>query len=900
MKKPSSFLLLLRMGMREVRRSWAQFLAIFLIGAIAVTLFVGLLSNAATFEYQTERAYDSGNCADIFLTSARHEEEEEEAIRTILGDKGELDGRYEFFGTANGKNAYLAVHDGMPRIGKPYSLSTGEIHTEDYYCLVDESLILGRVDTGLYEVGNPLLFEVPLSAYLGQLSDIQLDWAAIGEEAEAVLEENPRLALILQLMGLDLDEILASLESLIGSEVDLEEALSFLDSYVKEGGTNLLREDSLILPLVVTGSMKHPENIQLSSYQMTTILASDRMLKEAFQSVLEQNYQGIGLELARFGAAILLGWDSASLLPDSASPLALPNQYLITVEDDTDIPELKRELHEYFKDDLNVLSISERAEMPFAITMENDLLQARQFTFVFPFVFFAVAILIVLTTTGQMVLKGRTEIGTMKAIGLSRKAVYGYYLGIVLSLVFLGTLLGEILGPLIVPAILGVKYDLLYSLPARIVVFPWWEGILTALAFLLLAGLATWLMARREVRPLPSVSMRPRSPRAHSLFRAGLIPPKGKAGPFLLSLRMAFRNIRVEWVRSLMLFVGVAGCTMLLVTGYGIENSVDYGVEHDLSAFYDADYSAVLASGTKEEALLSAFSGEDWAKDVEPYLSTTGPVSLPDSPSVEMDVRVLSREDSHVELPLAENALFLSEKSARELGAAPGDILSFQVEGVLYEAPLTGIYESFVFHGIMVLKDHPVFEGREFSYGNFWLDVEGERGAEEMEELVSGALEEAGAPALMALTGRAEYRAIIEDIMSSVDVMTGAVKVFASLLAIVSLYNLALLSFRERARDIATLRVLGFNRVEIASLLLSESLSITALGVALGMGLGYPFLLAVMNANKVAIVEYMYWISPWTYVIAFLLTFLLAFLVNLFFALRANKVDMISSLKSVE
>ena len=348
------------MGMREVRRSWAQFLAIFLIGAIAVTLFVGLLSNAATFEYQTERAYEAGNCADIFLTSARHEEEEEEAIRTILGDKGELDGRYEFFGTANGKNAYLAVHDGMPRIGKPYSLSTGEIHTEDYYCLVDESLILGRVDTGLYEVGDPLLFEVPLSAYLGQLSDIQLDWAAIGEEAEAVLEENPRLALILQLMGLDLDEILASLESLIGSEVDLEEALSFLDSYVKEGGTNLLREDSLILPLVVTGSMKHPENIQLSSYQMTTILASDRMLKEAFQSVLEQNYQGIGLELARFGAAILLGWNSASLLPDSASPLALPNQYLITVEDDADIPELKRELHEYFKDDVNVLSISER------------------------------------------------------------------------------------------------------------------------------------------------------------------------------------------------------------------------------------------------------------------------------------------------------------------------------------------------------------------------------------------------------------------------------------------------------------------------------------------------------------------------------------------------------------
>jgi putative ABC transport system permease protein len=140
----------------------------------------------------------------------------------------------------------------------------------------------------------------------------------------------------------------------------------------------------------------------------------------------------------------------------------------------------------------------------------------------------------------------------------------------------------------------------------------------------------------------------------------------------------------------------------------------------------------------------------------------------------------------------------------------------------------------------------------------------------------------------------------INDVMSGVLIMTNAVKGFGIALAIVVLYNLALLNFRERTRDIATLKVLGFRRREIASSLLWETMTLTFIGVALGFALGYPFLLGVMGLNKVELVSYLYVINFSSYGLAFLLTFVVDFAVNGGLSLLTGKVRMVESLKSVE
>ena len=130
--------------------------------------------------------------------------------------------------------------------------------------------------------------------------------------------------------------------------------------------------------------------------------------------------------------------------------------------------------------------------------------------------------------------------------------------------------------------------------------------------------------------------------------------------------------------------------------------------------------------------------------------------------------------------------------------------------------------------------------------------------------------------------------------------MTNAVKVFAILLALVVLYNLSLMNFRERSRDIATLKVLGFKRKEIALSLLFETMSLTLIGAIIGVLLGYPFLYLVMGTNTVDLVEYLYFIKPVSFVFAFGLSFLTAFFVNFIFSMKTKKIKMVESLKSVE
>ena len=136
--------------------------------------------------------------------------------------------------------------------------------------------------------------------------------------------------------------------------------------------------------------------------------------------------------------------------------------------------------------------------------------------------------------------------------------------------------------------------------------------------------------------------------------------------------------------------------------------------------------------------------------------------------------------------------------------------------------------------------------------------------------------------------------------MGGIGVMTNAVKIFAILLGIVVIYNLTLMNFKERSRDIATLKVLGFNQKEIMRSLIIESLSLTLIGVLLGLALGYPFMLAVLENNIVSLVSYLYHIYFKTYIYAFLLTFGVAAVINVLLSLRIRKVRMVESLKSVE
>lgn len=837
-KKESTLSLLFKMRLRSLKKGWAQFLAIVAIGTIAVTLFVGLQANAESLESRTNAVYEAGNLASIWVTTDTYNEADEKAIKKLLGEGDEMEKRLYAPVEVSHHSAYLAVSHGTPTISKPY----GELRTlpeqngNDFF----------YVDCDMEESANES--SIHNTVKLGQEVEVSMDVSSYGLDAYAPL----------------------------------------LKGFVKTGGTNVLESDTLSMKAVVTGFMNYPENITKSRYNLSTCIMSDSLFKKSFTQVIDDNYTEAGQSLIYAGLESLLGFHDLD-----APYFTEGNQYLISLKNENEAKTIEGKIQDYFDRGGNatLVLLSRRSEMPFCATLSNDVTQARQFTFVFPFVFFLVGILVILTTLSQHILQERTQIGTLKAIGLSKGQIYWHYCSLTLLLVGLGTLIGEIVGPLLIPHILSLKYSIFYSLPALTYVFPVWAGILTAVCFLGVSVLVTLLICHKEVSLNPVESMRPAKPNAQLSKMKG----ESKGNVLALSSKMAFRNIRLNIGKSLMVTIGVMGCTALLLCGFGIEDTVYNGIDHDMTSLRNTDISVTFNGNRSKEDATEDLLSIEGVEAVEPTYSAQSTIYKEGGSQVSSRLYLLPDESKIFKITFSDEEVAISQKVSRSSGLKEGDIAHFTFSGKTYECKVGLVFEAFAYHGLMIHESNPVFEGvKEFTYSGASVYLKDQSLANQVDKKI-----EQRSYVLSSQTTE-EWENSINDIMSGVLTMTNAVKVFAILLALVVLYNLALMNFKERTRDIATLKVLGFSRFEISFSLMLETMTLTLIGMVIGMGLGFPFLLLVMGTNIVELVEYLYCIKIVSFVYSFLLTFGVSLLTNLFLSSRISKIQMVESLKSVE
>ena len=842
MVKNSTVKLLGRTAFRSLRNGLAQFLSIVAIGAIAVTLFVGLGANADSFESRVNEVYARGELPSLWVTTKSYDENDLDKIKEIVGDKGKVETRTYLPASFSKKDIYCAISSNYPSIDIPYELylDEGETGVTSSYLLLDKQLM--KTDS---------------EKSAGKFS--------IGEEVE----------------------ISFSLSSYLSDEV--KEMLSSFNKYVKEGGQNVLNEGQIGLKMKITGFMDYPENITKSTYNSSVALMSDSLFKSAFDSLLKENYVDAFCNLIYNALP-----NFVSFFSSDSSRFLNPNQYLVKSNNESDTSSIKKSIETYYdsktEDEDNLYLCTNRSTMTFYATLNADVVQARQFTFVFPAVFFLVAVLIILTTLSQMIVKERTQIGTLKALGLSNGQIYLYYLMITLSLVALGSIIGIIIGPLLIPNILGLKYSILYSLPAMKYVFPTWEAIATLLIFLAVTGLTTFIVCHKAIKLTPSESMRPEPPKLNYKVRAS---SKKKQGVVGLSLKMASRNIAVDLKKSIMVVVGVLGCTALLACGFGIEDTVNNGIDSDIANFRNDDITLTYSTTLSYEDATKDIKVMNGVTNVEPTSSNASTFYVEGGTRVTRTLTILAENSTHYGFSFDKDTVAMSTKAAKLAGAKVGDTLTFDIDGKDYTANVSLIYSAFYFHGIMIHSDASFLNGKSIKYNGALVDCK----VEEVEKL------DASFERLSYVSDSqtsAEWRGYISDTMSSVMTMTNAVKVFAILLAIVALYNLSLMNFRQKMRDVATLKVLGFKLKEIALSLLSEAMLLTLTGVGVGLCLGYPFLLAVMGTNQVEVVEYIYCIKPLSYFLSFVLTAVVVLIINIFLTWRIRHVKMVESLKSVE
>lgn len=415
-------------------------------------------------------------------------------------------------------------------------------------------------------------------------------------------------------------------------------------------------------------------------------------------------------------------------------------------------------------------------------------------------------------------------------------------------------------------------------------VFPLWETLGCLVFIVAITCLVSYLVCRKTMKEMPAISMRQGVPMNHKKI---LVNEKSTSTKKGMPLKMAIRNIMVKKSRSLMVIIGVCGCIALLICGFGIENTLQNGVDNDFNKICSADidvaYSAISTSvGANLENL-------DTVTDVEEYTTLPTMITTSDS-SYQTIVRVV-KGNKYFKVDFDANKIAVSQKVAKELKVNSGDKIDFTILGKLYTAEIAVVYEAFYYHGILLnAQKYPELAKMPT---NAWISSN----ATDVTKIKDIIKDQTGVASAMT---NAEYQQTISDMMSSISLMTTTIKIFAILLAVVVLYNIALLNYKERYKDIATMKVLGFNRFEIASTLIIEIMILTVIGASIGLFLGQPVMQLVLSINETPVVSFLYHINFMSYFYSFTLTIGTAFLINLFLTSMTNKVKMVESLKSYE
>ncbi|MDE6259605.1 MAG: FtsX-like permease family protein [Oscillospiraceae bacterium] len=529
---------------------------------------------------------------------------------------------------------------------------------------------------------------------------------------------------------------------------------------------------------------------------------------------------------------------------------------------------------------------------------------------VFPVIFFLVAALACLTTMTRMVEEQRTQIGSLKALGFSRLAIAKKYIGYAFSASLVGGILGLGLGCTLIPLVIANAFNIMYAIPA--LEFKPQVGlyVLAVLAAVLCTtGAALWACLSTLIAT-PANLMRPRAPKAGRRVFLERIRPIWKRLTFTwkVTMRNLFRYQRRFW----MTVIGIGGCTALIVTGFGLHESIfsilneqfDHVFLYDATVGLDKDAGAQKL-GAVERYLADSPWVEDFLLTSEKLLeaSSDGPAqniylfAVEDLERFNEFIQLGHRlDDGSVTLP--DGGVVITEKLSELLGVSVGGTITLEEDGKRVDAVVADIAENYVSHYVYLSNTcYQELFGEEPEQNVMLLRYADGAGEEESDTVSSQ---------LMAMDGVDSYSYIatlrdnFTDSMEAIDYAVVIIILAAAALAFVVLYNLTNINITERVRELATLKVLGFYDREVTAYVYRENLFLTLFGIVLGLVMG-RFLHAWMVLTvEVDIVMFGRAAPPYAYVLAAVLTVVFSVAVNIAAHFKLKKVDMVESLKTVE
>lgn len=547
---------------------------------------------------------------------------------------------------------------------------------------------------------------------------------------------------------------------------------------------------------------------------------------------------------------------------------------------------------------------------------------------VFPLIFFLVAALSSLTSMTRMVEDHRSEIGTLKSLGFSTLSISIKYIGYALAASLIGGGAGLLIGCTFLPWLIYYEWGIVYFLPAlEFMIYPVVALYSLGSAILATAG-AAFAACYATLLAKPAELLRPRAPKPGKrvfLENVGFI---WKRLSFIqkVSVRNLFRYKKRFW----MTIVGIAGCTALLVTGFGLRESIfdvlDWqfgdlmpynasvsirtdltpGERTELMDALEADpgidsfigcYERTISARTKKATVDNIVLRASSAWETEEGQGTPAEEFICLYPRAD-GLRRYGKVGELERLAPTDQTIVIDEKMSDLLGVSEGDTITLvDADETEYKAVVGGICENYVNHYIYMTSSYykGIFGTK--PQDNFIMIKTAENSGVSSEELADRV---SGLRGVLTYSRLDDTREHFHESMQSLDIVVWIIIGAAAALAFLVLFNLTNINVTERARELATLKVLGFYDGETASYVYRENIFLTLMGAFLGLFMGkwlHRWLISTIE------MDYMIFgrgLHAQSYIYAVILTVVFSLSVNVFSYFYIQKIDMVESLKSVE
>ena len=855
---------------RSITQSVGRFAAIAIISLLGAGFYGGLRMAAPDMRLAGDEFFDGGNLYDL-------------SVVTTLGlDDESLD----LVASVEGIEAVMGTYqaDVMMRVGESSYAASVESIPLDAARASDTSDGVNAVSGDASYMNRPLLLEG--------------DWPSAADEC--IVSQNAASEL-----GISIGDVLVA-EKTTG---ELDDTLGVTEFTVSGLVNSCAYAASDVLGTTTLGTGE----IEMYLYVSEDAFASDLPYSKVYATVT-------GAREEQWGTA---GYDEVVAATCERVEAVAPE--LAQARQDAVKHELHMSLLGAFQevaadldwsDDIELpdVYVMSRSKNPGAAQLDSDADGIAQIASLFPFMFFLVAALVSLTSMTRMVDEERMVIGTHKALGYSKGRITSKYLVYGMLASGLGSIVGVVALGKFLPWFIMVAYGITYEVPVYPVPL---EVATTAKAIGLSVGvtaLATWGAASSSLREKPAALMLPRVPKAGKRIFLEHIKPLWARMSF--SHKVTARNLLRYKRRFFMAVVGIAGCTALLMIGFGLRDAIGGIVTNQYVELMNYDVAVRVDEDATYAERQQAEDGLESSDDVSGYLAVADFTMIAHGNDDDLRIEVIVPSDeaelsdyvtlrdrvSGELLSLSDDGIVLTEKAATVLGVGVGDVVELYDENLVGDAEgdprtftVTGIAENYLSHYAYLTPN-----GYEQAFD------EQPKYTLSLVHLADGADAAAFSDRMLGMSGvntvsfTSDRIATYEDMLGVMSKIIYIIVIAAAALAFVVLYNLTNINIAERVREIATLKVLGFTRGEVNAYIFREVIIMALIGALVGCVIGVPLTGYIAQAAETPQMMFGRVIEPASYIFSFVLT--MAFSVFVAFTMRGKlaRVNMVESLKSIE